>query len=142
MLALEFQKYLRGLGDPTNFNFGADTYLRDGFGPRPAFQGLVAEASNTVVGYALFHDGYDTDRGRRVIHLIDLYVQETQRRQGIGKALVRRVVEIGQDRGAEILFWSVYKPNEPAARFYERLGARYITGLDWMVLDIPNGRSG
>ncbi len=141
-LASEFHTYLRSLGDPTEFRFGADAYLRDGFGPKPAFDGLVAEAFGIIVGYALFHDGYETDRGRRVIHLIDLYVQESRRRQGIGNALLRRVADVGQGRGAEILNWSVYKPNELAARFYEKLGARYITGLHWMVLDIPNQTTG
>jgi ribosomal protein S18 acetylase RimI-like enzyme len=136
-LASEFQNYLRKLGDPAEFKFGADEYLRDGFGSRRAFEGLVAEAADAIVGYALFHDGYETDRGRRLIHLIDLYVQETRRRQGIGGALLQRVAALGQTRGAEFVLWSVYEPNEQAARFYEKVGARYLTGLHWMLLDIP-----
>src|SRR5207245_3960086 len=108
---------------------GGGGWLRDGFGDDPAFKGVVGEASHTIVGYALYHDGYETDRGRRIVHLIDLYVQEAWRQRGIGKALVRRVADLGRGRGAQAMLWSVYKPNELAARFYERLGARYITGL-------------
>jgi ribosomal protein S18 acetylase RimI-like enzyme len=135
-LVSEFQAYLRGLGDRTEFGFGASAYVRDGFGASPAFEGLVAEIGEAIVGYALYHHGYDTDRGQRVVHLIDLYVREASRRQGVGEALVRRVAKVGQAHGAEVILWSVYKPNEMAARFYERLGARYIEDLHWMALDI------
>ena len=38
-LAMEFADYLRSLGDPTPFQFNDQTYLRDGFGDNPAFQG-------------------------------------------------------------------------------------------------------
>jgi len=49
-LAMEFQAYLRALGDRTQFAFTAKTYRRDGFGPSPAFAGLVAELDGEVVG--------------------------------------------------------------------------------------------
>ena len=87
------------------------------------------------MGYALYHHGYDTDHGRRVLHLIDLYVQETWRRQGIGEALVRRVAEAGRAHTAQVMFWSVYKPNTTATSFYERLGAllEHLTG--WLYIE-------
>jgi GNAT superfamily N-acetyltransferase len=136
-LAAEFQRYLRGLGDLTNFAFGATEFLRDGFGDRAAFAGVIAEVDGQVVGYALYHDGYETDRGRRLVHLIDLYVQEASRRRGIGRALMSRVAQLGRARGAGIMFWSVYKPNTLAGAFYERLGARYTAAdLLWMALDL------
>ena len=135
-LAAELQACLRGLGDRTNFAFGAAELLRDGFGDRPAFAGVVAELDGHVVGYALYHDGYETDRGRRLVHLIDLYVQEGARRRGVGRTLMGRVAELGRERGAEIMLWSVYKPNALASAFYERLGAKYTSDLIWMALDI------
>lgn len=136
-LAAEFQAYLRGLGDRTDFAWGAQEFLRDGFGERAAFAGLVAELDGNVVGYALYHDGYETDRGRRLVHLIDLYVQEGSRRRGVGRALMQRVAELSRDRGVEIVFWSVYKPNALASAFYERFGARQAaTDLVWMALDL------
>jgi GNAT superfamily N-acetyltransferase len=136
-LAAEFQAYLRDLGDRTNFAWGAKEFLRDGFGNRAAFAGVVAEVHGQVVGYALYHDGYETDRGRRLVHLIDLYVQEASRRQGVGRALMQRIADLGRVRGAEVVFWSVYEPNALARTFYERLGAKYAaTDLVWMALDL------
>jgi ribosomal protein S18 acetylase RimI-like enzyme len=136
-LAAQFQAFLRDLGDRTDFAWGATEFLRDGFGERAAFAGVVAEVGGHVVGYALYHDGYETDRGRRLVHLIDLYVQEGARRQGVGRALMQRIAELGRKRGAGIVFWSVYKPNALASAFYERLGARYAAAdLVWMALDL------
>jgi len=68
-LAQQLAAYLQGLGDLTDFQFNAETYLRDGFGPNPAFAGLVAETdgqawterSERLIGYLLYHFGYDTD---------------------------------------------------------------------------------
>jgi hypothetical protein len=48
-LASEFHAYLNGLGDETEFHFTASTYLRDGFGDKPAFLALVAELEGAVV---------------------------------------------------------------------------------------------
>ena len=135
-LAAEFQEYLRDLGDRAVFAWGANEFLRDGFGDRAAFAGLVAELDGQIVGYALYHDGYETDRGRRLVHLIDLYVQEASRHRGVGRALMCRVAELGRERGAEIMLWSVYKPNALASAFYERLGASDTTDLVWMALDL------
>src|SRR5262245_35273487 len=88
-LAGEFHAYLRGLGDPFPFRFTADDFRRDGFGERPAFEGLVAEDGGAVVGYLLFHDGYDTDSARRLLHVVDLYVRPDRRRAGVGTSLMR-----------------------------------------------------
>jgi len=39
---------------------------------RATFVGVVAELEGQVVGDAPYHDGYETDRGRRLVPLIDL----------------------------------------------------------------------
>ena len=136
-LVAEFQVYLRGLGDATEFGFDAAAYRRDGFGGDPAFQGFVAEEEDGAIsGYLLYHFGYDTDRGRRVVHVIDLYVREDSRRRGIGEALMRRVGEAGREQGACALLWVVYRPNVLALRFYAGIGARVADDLHLMVLEL------
>jgi hypothetical protein len=34
------------------------------------------------------------------------------------------------------MLWSVYRLNEVALRFYERIGARYVEGLHFMSMRI------
>jgi ribosomal protein S18 acetylase RimI-like enzyme len=123
-LASEFHEYLRSLGDTFPFRFTADDYRRDGFGDRRAFEGLVAEARGQVIGYLLFHDGYDTDDARRLLHVVDLYVRPDHRRGGVGKSLMVAAGLAAASRGATDLVWTVFPANADAAAFYERLGAR------------------
>ena len=130
--------YLRGLGDRTPVEFTAETYRRDGFGPHAAFTGLVAELDGEVVGYLLYHFGYDTDRAMRLMFVIDLYVQGAKRKRGIGEALMRAAAQICREAGGRELIWSVFVPNKLAFQFYERLGAKYIQELTFMYWPVPS----
>jgi ribosomal protein S18 acetylase RimI-like enzyme len=133
-LARQFASYLRELGDLTDFKLTAHAYLRDGFGTNPAFAGLVAEDQAKVIGYLLYHFGYDSDRAARNMHVVDLYVDRNARNQGVGKALMARAANIARERGAEEMFWSVYKSNTIATAFYEKLGAERVTDIFFMKL--------
>jgi ribosomal protein S18 acetylase RimI-like enzyme len=132
----EFQSYLRSLGDQTGFAFDAESYLRDGFGPDPAFYGIVAEIDGKVAGYLLYHHGYDTDRGQRLAYVIDLYVREPFRRRGVGKTLMESAARACTEAGGTTLVWTVYKRNQIAFEFYERLGARRLADLELMAWSV------
>ena len=133
-LARQFASYLRELGDLTDFKLTASAYLRDGFGTNSAFAGLVAEDQGKVIGYLLYHFGYDSDRAARNMHVADLYVDRAARNQGVGKALMASAASIAREAGAEEMIWSVYQSNTIASRFYEKLGAQRITDLFFMKL--------
>ena len=122
-LAADFVAYLTELGDAAPRGLTAEEYVRDGFGARPAFCGLVAEDVTGVVGYLLYHEGYDIDRGGRVLHVVDLFVSTRARRRGFGRALMEAAREAGRCSNANALLWTVYPPNVAAVAFYERLGA-------------------
>ena len=134
-LAAQFDEYLRDLGDTADFHLTAEAILRDGFGKNPAFAGLVAEQDGTVVGYLLYHFGYLAEKASRILHVVDLYVAETARRQGVGRALMAAVAKICRDAGGTELFWSIYIPNKLAASFYEGIGARYTKDLRFMRMN-------
>lgn len=136
-LAAEFQTCLRAQGSQGEFRWGADEYLRDGFGADPAFQGVVAEDGGRPVGFALYASGYDTTRGERYLYLIDLFVTAEYRRRGVGQALMRAIGEIGRRRGAESVAWSVLQGDVAARSFYEKLGARYVDDSRVMWCPIP-----
>lgn len=134
-LSREFVAYLRDLGDPAPGGVTAEAYLRDGFGERPAFTGLLAEIDGRTVGYLLYHEGYDTDRGGRVLHVADLFVTGSARRAGAGRALMDAAAEVCRCAGGHALVWAVYPPNAAARAFYESLGGRYSDDLlmSWRV---------
>src|SRR6266496_4893180 len=100
-LAGQFASYLRSLGDQTEFKLNAEAYLRDGFGLQPAFKGLVAEEGRQVIGYLLYHFGYDSDGAFTNLHVVDLYVDSEARKKGVGKALMRAAAKIARDAGSQ-----------------------------------------
>ena len=94
-------EYLRSLGDNTDFQFNANSFLHDGFGQHRAFYGLLAEVGGKAAGYALYYDGYDTDKGYRIIFLADLYVRPEYRGIGLGRQLIETVKTAAKKRGAK-----------------------------------------
>jgi len=72
------------------------------------------------------------NRAHRIMHVCDLYVQESARRHGAGRALMQATANLCREAGGRGLLWAVYKPNKLAFAFYERLGAEYVKGLKFM----------
>ncbi len=96
---------------------------RHGFDQK-RFECFVAEDSTTktVVGMALFYERYSTWKGPTV-HLEDLYIQPTYRKNGLGKLLFDRVVKAAAQRNAGRMEWTVLEWNEPAIAFYNKYDA-------------------
>ena len=130
----DFGRYLRDLGDTDEQNFGIEAILRDGFGPDPAFSGIIAERDGNACGYLLYHFGYDVDRAMRIMFVIDLWVDTAVRRHGIGLALMREAAARCRARGGAELLWAVFTPNQLAIDFYQQLGAEFLKSLKFMHL--------
>ena len=101
------------------------------FGSRPYAETLIAEEDGEPVGFALFFHNYSTFLAQPGVYLEDLYVRESERGKGIGKALLSRLAAIAVERNCGRLEWSVLDWNVDAIGFYERLGAR--PNSDWTV---------
>lgn len=89
----------------------------------PPFECLLAEDGEPI-GFALFFSTYSTWRGRRGIHLEDLWVAPHARRRGVGRALLAKLAAVALERGCARLEWAVLDWNELAISFYRGLGAR------------------
>src|SRR5262245_53081608 len=104
----EFRSYLQALGDlHACVNFGSEQYRRDGFGPNPAFQSLIAERGGQALAYALYSFDYSTDTGSSTVFLHDLFVRSSRRGEGIGEELLQRLMEICKAAGATSMNWIV-----------------------------------
>jgi len=94
------------------------------FGARPYAEVLLAEWQGKIAGFALFFYNYSTFLTRPGVYLEDLYVRETLRGHGIGKALLTAVAETAATRGCGRMEWSVLNWNQRAIEFYQSMGAR------------------
>jgi GNAT superfamily N-acetyltransferase len=100
--------------------------LRDGFGPRPFYECLIAEHDGKPAGFALYFFNYSTWVGRPGIYLEDLFVYPELRGLGIGKALLKRVATAALENGCERLQWAVLDWNTPAIDFYAAMGGEFL----------------
>jgi ribosomal protein S18 acetylase RimI-like enzyme len=92
---------------------------------------LVAENGGRLVGFANLEIRSSPDvpilRKRRFGVLDALVVAESERRRGIGRALVEASIRYVKKEGASELELSVWEFNESAIAFYESLGFETMT---------------
>ena len=111
--------------------------LRDGFGERPRFECLLAEAEGAALGFALFYHTYSTFAGRPELWVEDIFVAEAARGRGVGRRLMAQLAAIALERDCAHLALSVLHWN-PAQDFYRRLGLEHVQ--DWLSYRV--GRDG
>jgi GNAT superfamily N-acetyltransferase len=99
------------------------------FGTRPAAEVLLAHWDGECAGFAVFFATYSTFLAQPGLYLEDLYVKPHLRSKQIGSALFQHLAGIATQRGWPRLEWSVLQWNEPAIRFYRKLGA--VPMEDW-----------
>ena len=108
--------------EPDEPTISLNDFVRDGSGENPKYQVIVAERNQEIAGMALYYLGYSTWKGR-MMYLDDLVVKEEYRRQGIGERLFDALVEAARETGVNQLRWHVLDWNEPAIKFYKKIGA-------------------
>lgn len=101
-----------------------ESMKRDGFGDRPLYEALVAEADGVISGVAVFYTCYSTWKGK-LVYLDDLIVTESRRKRGIGRMLLDEVVRYARNNGANQLRWHVLDWNTPAIEFYKSYQAAF-----------------
>ena len=101
------------------------------FGARPYAEAVVARAASQPVGFALWFYNYSTFEGRPGLYLEDLFVRPAHRGRGHGEALLRHLARVAVERECARFEWAVLDWNEPAIRFYRKLGA--VPMDDWTV---------
>jgi GNAT superfamily N-acetyltransferase len=101
------------------------------FGSNPVAHVLMAEYEGTVCGFALYFYNFSTFLARSGIYLEDLYVQESMRSYGVGKALLTKLAQLAKEENCGRLEWSVLKWNTNAIRFYLKIGA--VPLEEWSV---------
>lgn len=125
--------FIRGLAEYENLSHqvvaSEQDLQRTLFGERPSAEVLIAEYAGEPCGFALFFSSYSTFLARPGIYLEDLFVLPDYRDRGIGHALLSYLAAVVEERQMGRLDWSVLDWNEPAIKFYEKIGARGLT--DW-----------
>jgi GNAT superfamily N-acetyltransferase len=113
-----------------------DSLRESFFGKQPAAGALLARSGEEPAGYAIYFFTFSSFVGRRGIWLEDLYVRPAFRHQGLGRALIQAVAEVGANTNCGRFEWTALNWNKPALDFYRGLGARTMD--EWVLLRLDS----
>ncbi|MBM3561694.1 MAG: GNAT family N-acetyltransferase [Alphaproteobacteria bacterium] len=94
--------------------------LRRLLDPTSSLIGRIAEVDARVVGFSVsvLHESSWTSSP--LCYLEDLFVDPTIRGEGVGRALIQDLIDLGRARGWSQLYWVTRANNEAARRLYDR----------------------
>ena len=117
--------------------FDAEVFRRFGFGDGRRFESLVVEVAGEsdrgggLVGYVLFSNLFHVGLGAPGLHMIDLFVEPSMRRLGLGRRMLAALAKICVERDATWITWQCLPSNAEAMAFYEDVGGRRFNAADF-----------
>gem|GEM_PF-43618 len=109
-----------GDGHPLSDAAGRD--LIPGLRQHPTTHVFLAYADGEAVGLAICFLGFSTFAARRLLYIMDYFVQPTQRGRGIGKRLMDTISTRARELGCCRLTLEVQENNHHARRIYAAAG--------------------
>src|SRR5881398_489436 len=119
---------------PKEVTVTLEHFEESGFGSRPVWWAIVAEADGVIQGFALYYIRFSTWKGQRM-YLEDFLVTEKMRGKGIGKLLFDQLIEEAKAKKFTGMQWQVLDWNEPAINFYKKYESAFDKG--WVNCSIP-----
>ncbi len=93
------------------------------FSDTPALFGWVAEQAGTLYGFMTVTVDYATWPAAYFAHMDCLYIEESQRGQGLGRRFFETLGLFCQQRQYRLIQWQTPADNELGIGFYRRMGA-------------------
>ncbi len=91
----------------------------------------LVEVDGQIAGMAIWFLNYSTWQAKHGIYLEDLFIKPEYRGRGYGKALLKHLAKICDEKGYGRLQWWVLDWNSPAIEFYKSFGAEAMD--EWTV---------
>ena len=91
----------------------------------------LVDVDGQIAGMAIWFLNYSTWQAKHGIYLEDLFIKPEYRGRGYGKALLKHLAKICDEKGYGRLQWWVLDWNSPAIEFYKSLGAEAMD--EWTV---------
>jgi GNAT superfamily N-acetyltransferase len=99
----------------------------------PSEDGMLLGAwrEGRLGGYACLYWHFTSLVPAETVLMNDLYVEEGNRGQGIGRALIDASATVARERGAHHLEWATAPGNVTAQRLYDSTGAKRTTWIEY-----------
>lgn len=122
-------------GNVQSFVATIDSLCAALFSESPMAKAIVAVENGSIVGMATFYATFSSFIAKPCIWLDDLYVYETHRSKGVGRALVKYLSAFALEQGCGRIDWVVATNNNQGRKFYSRLGASIFDSVQLARLD-------
>ncbi|MGJ8678594.1 MAG: GNAT family N-acetyltransferase [Akkermansiaceae bacterium] len=99
-----------------------EAYLRERIEKKEATVFIAFDEDDQPVGFVLNYHSFSSTALGKIIVLNDLYVSETQRKNGIGQKLIERTFEFAKELGAVRVDLGTAKTNIIAQGLYDKIG--------------------
>jgi GNAT superfamily N-acetyltransferase len=93
------------------------------FSEQPKLFCLLAEANETIVGYATYTIDFSTWDASQFMYMDCLYLEEEIRGFGIGEVIIEKLKQIAIAKKCINIQWQTPDFNERTIKFYHRIGA-------------------
>ena len=90
----------------------------------PMFIPLAAFFGEKLVGAITAYELPKLEKQCSEIYIYDLAVAKEYRRRGIAIQMIRKLQQIGKERGVNVVYVQADLGDEPAIRLYEKLGVK------------------
>ena len=116
---------------PDQVEASEDDLLNTIFAKEPRVFCDLVEVDGQIAGMAIWFLNYSTWQSKHGIYLEDLFIKPEYRGRGYGKALLKHLAKICDEKGYGRLQWWVLDWNSPAIEFYKSFGAEAMD--EWTV---------
>jgi len=110
------------VGDESQATITPQAMAEAGSSAHPLWRGVVAEASDRMVGICLYSILYSTWIGSPGLYVIDLYVEPDFRDAQLGRRLLAEAARQGREFGCRFIRLDVDHRNGGVEGFYEQIG--------------------
>jgi GNAT superfamily N-acetyltransferase len=102
----------------------------------PSVDGMLLGAwrGEQLIGYACLYWHFTSLVPAETVLMNDLYVEESARGGGVGRALIEASAAVARERGAHRLEWATAPDNVTARRLYDSTGAERS---EWIEYELP-----
>lgn len=94
------------------------------FGDVPFLSSWVVESENKLIGFLNYSFSFSSFSCKKTLWIEDVFVLESYRYSGIGKALFEKVRDTAKDNDCNNAEWLVRKNNLSGIKFYKGIGAK------------------
>lgn len=87
-------------------------------------KGYIGYYNDIPVSYIIYFYNYSTYLGKKGIYIEDLYINPKYRKKGIGKKIIKLILNISKNENIERIDWTCLNWNKNAIDFYKHIGAK------------------